>query len=371
MPLKTEEMILNVGPQHPSTHCVLRLEVTTDGELVTSAEPTIGYLHRCFEKYAETLTYQQIIPYTDRLDYLSSMNNNFGFVVAVEKLMGIHVCERAERIRVIMAELNRIASHLMFIGSFSNDLGAMTPFLWCFRDREEILKIFEEVSGARLLYNYYRIGGLAADLTPGIEEKIHSFLNHFEAHMLELDDLFTRNAIVIARLKGVGMIPREMAIAYGLSGPMLRASGVDWDCRRDEPYSIYASLRFEVPVGGEKLGALGDCYARYLVRRAEIDQSVSLVRQCLADIPPGDVKEQVKRNVRPPVGEVYVRTENPRGEIGFYLRSDGSTKPSRVKVRAPSFCNMSVFSRISKDILVADMIAILGSVDIVLGEIDR
>ncbi|HQE62934.1 MAG TPA: NADH-quinone oxidoreductase subunit D, partial [Candidatus Latescibacteria bacterium] len=186
MPLKTEEMLLNVGPQHPSTHGVLRLEVTTDGELVTNAEPTIGYLHRCFEKYAETLTYQQIIPYTDRLDYLSSMNNNFGFVVAVEKLMGIHVCERAERIRVIMAELNRIASHLMFIGSFSNDLGAMTPFLWCFRDREEILKIFEEVSGARLLYNYYRIGGLAADLTPGIEEKIHSFLNQFEAHMLEL-----------------------------------------------------------------------------------------------------------------------------------------------------------------------------------------
>jgi NADH-quinone oxidoreductase subunit D len=317
------------------------------------------------------LTYQQIIPYTDRMDYLASMNNNFGYVVAVEKLVGLEVCERVERIRVIMAELNRIASHLMFIGTLSNDVGAMTPFLWCFRDREEILKVFEEVSGARLLYNYYRIGGLTYDLTPGVEDRIHAFLNQFEPNMLELDDLFTRNAIFIARTHGVGKISREDAIAYGLTGPMLRASGVDWDCRRDEPYSIYSRLKFDIPVGGDALGARDDSHARYLVRRLEIDQSVSIIRQCLRDLPDGNVTEGVSRNVRPPVGEIYVRTESPRGELGYFIKSDGTAKPVRVKVRAPSFCNLGVFNHVVKNVLVADMIAILGSVDVVLGEVDR
>jgi len=372
MALKTEEMVLNVGPQHPSTHGVLRLQVVTDGELIVDAAPQIGYLHRCFEKHAEALSYQQIVPYTDRMDYLTSMNNNFGYVVAVERLMKLEVPERVERIRVLMAELNRIASHLMFFGTYGLDVGAMTPFLWCFRDREEILKVFEEVSGARLLYNYYRVGGLAFDLTPGMEERILSFLERqLEPHMRELDDLLTYNKIFIQRTANVGVISKEDAIAYGVTGPMLRASGVDWDCRRDEPYSFYPKLKFTIPVGTGEVGTVGDCWDRYIVRRREVDASVSLIRQCLADLPDGDIGAAIPRNVRPPVGEIYVRTENPRGEIGYFIKSDGSTNPVRVKVRAPSFCNLSILNHVAKNVLVADLIAILGSVDIVLGEVDR
>jgi len=372
MALKTEEMVLNVGPQHPSTHGVLRLEVVTDGELIIEAQPHIGYLHRCFEKHAEAMTWQQVIPYTDRMDYLASMNNNFGYAVAVEKLMGIAVPERVERIRVMMAELNRIASHLVFFGSYGMDLGAGTPFLWAFRDREEILKVFEEVSGARLLYNYYRVGGLAFDLTPGIDRRILTFLERdLEPHMAELDDLLTFNKIFVERSASVGVITREDAIAYGITGPMLRASGVDWDIRRDEPYSIYPKLAFDVPVGRGEVGTTGDCWDRYIIRRREVDQSIRLVRQCLADLPEGDVTAAIPRNVRPPEGEVYVRTEAPRGELGYYIKSDGSPKPFRVKVRAPSFCNLSILKNITHNVLMADLIAILGSIDIVLGEVDR
>jgi len=372
MPLKTEEMVLNMGPQHPSTHGVLRLEVITDGELIVEVQPHIGYLHRCFEKHAEKMTYQQVLPYTDRMDYLASMNNNFGYVIPVERLMGIQVNERVQRLRVVFAELNRIASHLVFFGTYGLDVGAMTPFLWCFRDREEILKVFEEASGARLLYNYYRVGGLAYDLTPGMRERILDFLERqLEPHMHELDDLLTYNKIFVQRTANVGVISAADAIAYGITGPMLRASGVDWDTRRDEPYSIYPRLKFNVPVGRGEVGTVGDCWDRYIIRRREVDEAVSLIRQCLEDLPAGDVTEAIPRNVRPPEGEVYVRTENPRGEIGYYVKSDGSTNPVRVKVRAPSFCNLSILNHLARNVLVADLVAILGSVDIVLGEVDR
>ena len=372
MALKTEEMVLNVGPQHPSTHGVLRLEVVTDGELVVDAQPHIGYLHRCFEKHCEAMSYQQVIPYTDRMDYLSSMNNNFGWCVAVERLAGIEVSERVHRLRIIMAELNRIASHLVFFGTYGMDLGALTPFLWCFRDREEILDFYEEVSGARLLYNYFRVGGLASDLTPGVQDKILRFLEEqLEPHLDELDDLLTHNKIFVERSSDVGVITGEDAINAGMSGPMLRASGVDWDIRRDEPYSIYPQLTFEVPVGTGEVGTVGDCWDRYIVRRREVNQSISLVRQCFAGLPEGDVAADIPRNVRPPEGEIYSRTEAPRGELGYYIKSDGSANPSRVKVRAPSFCNLSIFNSLVRNVLVADMVAILGSTDIVLGEVDR
>lgn len=369
MALKTEEMVLNIGPQHPSTHGVLRIEAVTDGELIVEANPHIGYLHRCFEKHCEALTYQQIIPYVDRLDYVSSMNNGFGWVIAVERLMGLEVNERVERIRIVMAELNRLASHLMFIGTYGMDLGAMTAFLWGFREREEILKFFEEVSGGRLLYNYYRVGGLAYDLTPGLQDKILRFLEkQLEPSLKELDDLLTGNKILIERSVDVGAISREDAICWGLSGPMLRASGVDWDLRRDEPYSIYPQLKFEVPTGR---GETGDCWDRYIVRRRECDQSISLIRQCFDGLPDGDVKEGIPRSIRPPKGEVYVRTETPRGELGYYIKSDGGTRPVRVKARAPSFSSVSILKHMSKNHYIADIMAIIGSIDIVLGEVDR
>ena len=372
MALKTEEMVLNVGPQHPSTHGVLRLEVVTDGELVVDAQPHIGYLHRCFEKHCEAMSYQQVIPYTDRMDYLSSMNNNFGWCVAVERLAGIEVSERVHRLRIIMAELNRIASHLVFFGTYGMDLGALTPFLWCFRDREEILDFYEEVSGARLLYNYFRVGGLAFDLTPGVQDKILRFLEEqLEPHLDELDDLLTWNKIFVERSSDVGVISGEDAINAGMSGPMLRASGVDWDIRRDEPYSIYPQLTFEVPVGTGEVGTVGDCWDRYIVRRREVNQSISLVRQCFDGMPAGDVTADIPRNVRPPEGEIYSRTEAPRGELGYYIKSDGSTNPFRVKVRAPSFCNLSIFNSLARNVLGAAVVAILGSTDIVLGDIDR
>jgi NADH-quinone oxidoreductase subunit D len=372
MALKTEEMVLNFGPQHPSTHGVLRIEVVTDGELIVESHPQIGYLHRCFEKHCEALNYQQIIPYVDRMDYLASMNNEFGWVVAVERLMQLELSERVERIRVIMAELNRIASHLLFIATFANDLGAGTPLLWCFRDREVILDFFEETSGARLLYNYYRVGGVAADVSSSGQDTILRFLEReLEPNLKELDDLFTWNKIFVERTADVGVVSTDEAMNWALSGPMLRGSGVDWDLRRDEPYSIYSKLSFDVPVGTGEMGTVGDCWDRYIVRRREIDQSIRLIRQAFDGIPDGDVTADIPRNVRPPVGEIYVRTEAPRGELGYYIKSDGGTNPVRVKARAPSFCNLSILNHTARNVLVADLIAILGSVDIVLGEVDR
>lgn len=372
MALNTEEMVLNIGPQHPSTHGVLRIEVVTDGELIVEAHPHIGYLHRCFEKHCEALNYQQIMPYVDRMDYIASMNNDFGWAIAVERLMGLEVSERVERIRVIMAELNRIASHLIFIATFGADLGAGTPLLWCFRDREKILDFFEEVSGARLLYNYYRVGGVVADVPTSAQDRILRFLETtLEPHLKEIDDLLTWNKIFVERSANVGVVSRDEAINWALSGPMLRGSGVDWDIRRDEPYSIYSKLSFEVPVGTGEVGTVGDCWDRYIVRRREIDQSIRLIHQAFDGIPDGDVTANIPRNVRPPVGEIYVRTEAPRGELGYYIKSDGGKNPVRVKARTPSFCNLSIMNHVVRNVLVADLIAIIGSIDIVLGEIDR
>lgn len=370
--LRTEEMVLNMGPQHPSTHGVLRLELVVDGEIINDVIPHIGYLHRCFEKHAEHMTnYQQVIPYCDRMDYVASMNMNFGYVVAVEKLLGLKVPDRVEYIRVIMAELQRIASHLLAIGTYGLDVGAFTPFLWCFRDRELILSLFEMTCGARLLYNYMWIGGVSHDLPPGFVEKAREFCTNFRPNIKELNDLLTYNEIFIKRTANVGILPADVAINYGCSGPMLRGSGMDWDLRRDDPYSVYDKFEWKVQVGKGEMGTVGDCWDRYIVRVREMEQSLDIIEQALERIPEGDVQSAIPKRIRPPAADVYVRTETPRGELGFYIVSDGSTSPYRVKARSPAFCNLSVLPEISKGYMIADMVAIVGSVDIVLGEVDR
>ncbi|RMF84564.1 MAG: NADH-quinone oxidoreductase subunit D [Nitrospinota bacterium] len=365
-------MILNMGPQHPSTHGVLRLQLVTDGEVVRQVIPHIGYMHRCFEKHAESLPYEEIIPFTDRVDYLAAMNQNLAYALAVEKLMGITVPERVEYIRVIMCELNRIASHLVALGTYGLDIGAFTPFLWAFRDREKILDLLEWVSGARMLYAYIWIGGLARDLPPGWVEKAMEFVDYFEPKIDELNDLLSFNKIFIERTADVGVIDAETAINCGITGPNLRACGVQWDLRRDDPYSIYDRFEFAIPVGSDEHGPLGSCWNRYMVRVWEMKESLKILRQALPAIPPGDVKEAIPRRVRPPKGEVYVRTETPRGELGFYIISDGSGTPFRVKCRAPSFCNISAIdAMLSEGTMIADLVAIVGSIDIVLCDIDR
>lgn len=370
--LKSDEMLLNMGPQHPSTHGVLRLVLRTDGEVVKEAIPHIGYLHRCFEKHAENVTYPQVIPYTDRMDYVGSMNNALGYVIAVEKLMGIKVPERAEYIRVIVAELNRIASHLLAFGTYGLDIGAFTPFMHAFRDREKILDLFEEASGARLLYNYPRIGGVARDVPPGWLEKTRAFIDYFEPKIKEYNDLLTFNKIFIERTANVGVLPLDLAISYGVTGPNLRGSGMKWDLRRNDPYSIYDRFEFDIPVGTGEMGTVGDCWDRYWVRIREMGESIKIIRQALDQIPPGEVMApEGLKAIKPPKGEVYVRTETPRGELGYYLISDGSQQPYRLKVRSPCFTAMSVFHEIARGGMIADMVAIVGSLDIVLGEIDR
>jgi len=369
---RTEEMIVNMGPQHPSTHGVLRLEVTTDGEVVRAVRPFIGYLHRCFEKHSEKVGYAGVVPYTDRMDYLAAMNNNHGYVITVEKLLGLEIPERAEYIRVIIAELNRIASHLVAFGTFANDLGATTPLLYAFREREKILDIFEAVCGARLTYNYYRVGGVSRDLTPEIQGMIREFCGYFEPKLKDYDALLSFNKIFIERSAGVGVIPLEMAINYGITGPPLRASGMKWDLRKNDPYSIYDRFDFEIPVGRGLKGELGDCWDRYIVRMLEMAESLKIIRQALAKIPEGDfMHPKAPKNIKCPKGEVYVRVENPRGELGYYLVSDGKASIWRLKVRSPCFTNLAILGAISDGILIADLVAILGSLDIVLGEIDR
>ncbi len=370
--LHTEEMLLNMGPQHPSTHGVLRLKLKTDGEIVTHIEPVIGYLHRCFEKHAENVEYQMVTPYTDRCDYLASMNNAHAYAMAVEKLLGIEVPERVEYLRVIFAELQRIASHLVAIGTFGLDVGAVTPFIYCFRERELILDLFEMASGGRLLYNYIWVGGLAHDIPPGFVEKTYEFLDEFDKHIEEYNRILTGNKIFIERTANVGILPAEVAINYGVTGPNLRGSGVKFDLRRNEPYSIYDRFEFDIPVGEGLMGTVGDCWDRYWVRVQEMAQSARIVRQALDQLPAeGDVKAAVPRKIRPPKGEVYFRAENPRGALGYYIISDGKTKPFRVKMRSPAFSNLSVINEIAAGWMIADVIAILGSLDIVLGEIDR
>jgi len=384
----SEEMIVNMGPQHPSTHGVLRLELKLDGEVVREAIPHIGYLHRCFEKHCEKLSYPQIIPFTDRMDYIAAMNQNWGFCLAVEKLMEMdekkkfEVPERAKYLRVLICELNRIASHLLAFGTYGMDMGAFTPFLYAFRDREKILLLFEKICGARLTYNYIRIGGVSEiiPMPPGsaVEQKfldeIKEVLDYFEPKIDEYNSLLTDNSIFTERTTGVAVMDKEMAISYGATGPNLRGAGLQWDLRKDEPYSIYDRFDFDIPYGKEvpEIGAvLGDCWNRYKVRMDEMKQSIRIIRQILEKpLPDGPVMAPLKA-VRPPKGEIYFRSEAPRGELGFYIVSDGTPKPVRIKARSPCFSALSALRELSKGLMVADIIAIIGSIDIVMGEVDR
>jgi NADH-quinone oxidoreductase subunit D len=370
--LRTDEMIINMGPQHPSTHGVLRLEIVVDGEIINDVIPHIGYLHRCFEKHAEHMTnYQQVIPYCDRMDYVASMNNDHGYAVAVERLLKIQVPERVEYIRVIMAELQRIASHLIAIGTYGIDAGAFTPFLYCFTDREKILDLFEMTCGARLLYNYIWVGGLSHDIPPKFVDQAKEFCTYFKPRIKQFNDLLTYNEIFVKRTANVGVLPKDVAINYASSGPMLRGSGVNWDLRRDDPYSIYDRFEWEPQVGKGEVGTVGDCWDRHIVRTREMEQSVKIIEQALDKIPEGNVQAAIPKRIRPDVGEVYVRTETPRGELGYYIISDGTASPYRIKVRAPAFVNLSVLPEISRGAMIADLVLIAGSVDIVLGEVDR
>ena len=370
--LQSDMMTINMGPQHPSTHGVLRLEIKTDGEVVEQAIPHIGYLHRCFEKHAENLTYPQVIPFTDRMDYLAAMNNNLAYVLAVEKLLELEIPERVEYIRVIMAELNRIASHLVSFGTYGMDLGAFTPFLFAFREREEIFDLFEMTCGARMLYNYIWVGGVSHDLPVGCIEKTRSFLKKFEGKLKEYNDLLSYNKIFVERTANVGVLSLENAYSYNLTGPNLRGSGAQWDLRKAEPYSIYDRFEFDVPFGKGDMGTVGDCWDRYMVRILEMRESARIVSQALDQLPEGDVHKAVPRNVKPPKDvECYFRSENPRGELGVYVISDGTNVPYRVRVKSPCFTAMSVFDVLCRGHYVADAVAIIGSLDIVLGEIDR
>ncbi len=373
--VRTEEMLLNMGPQHPSTHGVFRVVVRTDGEMVLETESHVGYLHRCFEKCAEGNNYIQVVPYTDRMDYLCAIGNNLAYSQAVEKLLGLNVPERAEYIRVIVMELNRIASHLISFGTYALDLGAITPFLHAWRDREKILKIFEKICGQRLNYSYVRVGGVSFDMTEETLRDAREFVDYFEPAVIdEYDSLLSYNGIFISRTANVGVLGADMAINYGVTGPSLRGSGVARDLRRDEPYGIYDRFEFDVPVGSGEMGQLGDCWDRYMVRIREMRESCKIVRQALDGIPDGPFcDKKAYRAVKPKKGETYHKVEGARGEVGFYVVSDGTANPYRVKARGPSFNNISILDAMTADgtCMLADLVAIIGSFDIVMGEVDR
>ncbi|HEY44080.1 MAG TPA: NADH-quinone oxidoreductase subunit D [Anaerolineae bacterium] len=367
--LETDQILVNLGPQHPSTHGVFRMVVSLDGEEIADLQPVLGYLHRNHEKIGERNTYLMNMPFTDRLDYLASMGNNFGYALAVEKLMGITPPERAEYIRVMMAELTRIVSHLFSIGTLLNDLGAFfTPMLYALTERELILDIFEAVSGSRMMCNYFRFGGVARDLPEGILEKVYELVTErLPRKVDELDTYLTDNEIVRTRSIGIGVLPREQAIEYSAAGPVLRASGVGYDVRRAESYSIYDRFDFDVAIRHN-----GDVYDRYLVRLEEIRQSLRILQQVVRDIPDGEFQTgKPQYQVRVPPGESYGRVENPKGELGFYIVSNGKPNPWRYHIRSPSFINLTAFGEMCKGHKIADVVAILGSIDIVLGEVDR
>jgi NADH-quinone oxidoreductase subunit D len=388
----SETMVLNMGPQHPSTHGVLRVVLELDGETVLKARPEIGYLHTGIEKSFEALTYSQAITLTDRMDYLSPLSNNLCYCLAVEKLLQLTPPKRAQYIRVLLTELTRIGSHLVWLGTHAMDLGATSVMLYCFREREEILKIFEMVSGQRMMTSYFRIGGLALEPPPGWLDRVSRFVEMFPSRIDEYEDLLTRNRIWLLRTQGIGILDPDDAISLGVSGPTLRAAGIAYDVRKFFPYSSYEEFEFDVPTRTES-----DCYARYLLRVAEMRQSLRIVRQAIAKIPPeGAIKveapgivppqrDKMKTEMEaliyhfkiftegfsPPPGEVFQRIESPRGEMGFFVASDGSPKPYRVKMRAPSFVNLQALPKLAEGRLVADLIACIGTIDIVLGEVDR
>jgi NADH-quinone oxidoreductase subunit D len=376
--LQTEEMLVNMGPQHPSTHGVLRVVLRTDGEMVLEAIPHIGYLHRCAEKIGENLQPYQYIPYTDRMDYLAGMNNNQAFAVPVEKLAGIQVPPRGQAIRVIIAELNRIASHLVSLGTYGLDMGAFTPFLYCFREREMILDLFEAACGARLTYSYLTIGGAHDDLPEGWVDRCREFLDYFEPKIDDYNNLLSFNHIFVKRTGGVGVISPQDAVGWGLTGPVLRASGIRWDLRKVRPYDGYEQYDFDIPTGRPGGVAevpegvvVGDCWSRYYVRVLEMVQSVRIIRQALDRLPPGDFRAPRGTSVKLPADEVYLEVENPRGQLGFYVKGDGGAIPYRVKARGPSFCNLSITTHVCRNVLLADVPAIIGSIDVVMGEVDR
>jgi NADH-quinone oxidoreductase subunit D len=365
------EMVVNMGPQHPSTHGVLNFLLVTDGEVMHRAVPHVGYLHRGMEKLAEGIPYHGYMPFTDRLDYLAAMFANQGYAMAVEKLLGCAVPPRAEWLRVIACELNRIASHLVATGTMAMDIGAFTPFVHWLREREVINDMVEALCGSRLTYNYMRIGGVAHDLPEGFAGRVLRWLDHFGPMVDEFNRLISNNEIFVARLANVAPVAATDAISYGLVGPNLRASGVDWDLRRDLPYSVYPECRFAVPLGRGFRGTVGDCYDRFVVRVLEMQESAAILRQALERLPQGEIQAKVPRKLKLPAGDGYVRVEAPRGEMGFYLVSDGQESPYRLKVRTGSFTAMSIIEMLSRGLMIADLVALIGSFDVIAPEIDR
>ncbi|MFT5288803.1 MAG: NADH-quinone oxidoreductase subunit D [Planctomycetota bacterium] len=373
--VRTQDMELNMGPQHPATHGVMRILIRCDGELVTGAQPHLGYLHRCAEKIGENVEWIQYLPYTDRYDYLAAMNNNLGYSMAVEKLMDLEIPRRAMMLRTICAELNRVGSHLVAFGTYGLDLGGFTPFLYMFREREWMMSLFEKICGARLTYSYIRIGGVFNDTPPGWLSEVERFCDVFDEKWQEYCDLLMVNHIFVKRTADVGVISPAMALDFGLTGPMLRGSGIDFDLRRDMPYELYdeicADKAFEIPIGTGERGQLGDCWDRVYVRVMEMRESIKIVRWCLDHIEPGPIIADIPKTLRVPAGEAYVGIENPRGELGHYVVSDGGKIAVRCRVRGPSFVNLAVLEELMPGTFLADAVAIIGSTDIVVGETDR
>lgn len=385
------EMVINMGPQHPATHGVLRLVLRLDGETVVNAVPEVGYLHRGYEKMAENMSYIEFIPHTDRLDYTATMCNNVGYVLAVEKLIGIEAPKRAQYIRMIVAELSRIAAHLIAIGTFAMDVGAVTMVMWTFSEREKIQNIFDRLAGARFTTSYTRIGGVASDMDNEAITMTKKFLNEFDSALNDMDKLLLSNRIFIDRLEGIGILPKADAIALGVTGPNLRASGVEYDIRRAKPYLFYNEIDFKIPTQQD-----GDCLARYFQRGDEVRESAKIVKQCLDKMPQGEVIANepkkvlshkteiyskmeelihdfmiINSGINPPVGDVYAFVENPKGELGFYIVSNGSGQPWKLKIHSPSFCNLQALSQLCRGAMISDVIAIIGSLDPVMGEVDK
>ena len=364
--LDSTELVLNMGPQHPSTHGVLRVILKLDGEKILGTDCVIGYLHRGVEKIAENRTWAQFNPYVDRMDYVASVSNGLGYCLAVEKLLNVEVPPRAQAVRVILTELNRIASHLVWLGTHALDIGAITPVFYCFREREEALNIFEKYCGARLTTHAFRIGGLEYETYEGFEQDVKAFCDMFPPKVDQYEDLLTGNRIWVGRLTNVGVLTADECKEYGVTGPLLRAAGVKWDLRKAQPYSGYDKYDFEIPIRHN-----GDTFDRYMVRMQEMRQSVRIVRQAVESLPEGPILGKVAKVIKPAVGEAYVSIEAPKGELGYYVVSDGTTQPYRVRVRPPSFVNLQALDRMVRGGLVADIVAVIGTLDIVLGEVDR